>query len=440
MPTFFSSPPQLKKLFLSAAMAAFGVSLQLGVVQLSLAQSSAQITITPQQMQRSGVKLEAAVLASDGKLAPNANLSEKGLRLSGTVVAATSATHLLSSVVSGVVQSIHVQPLQTVKAGTPIATLFSQQLMEMQREYLQLATQAQLTADKAQRDEGLFKEGIIAMSRVQDSRAQAVQAQVAASERYQSLRSAGLSDAAIKVMLRSKSMSSTLTIQAKNKGTVVELNAQLGQRIEAGMALAKMSADAPLWIEFQASRAQLGQVRLGDILQIQNCASARVMAISPQMDGSNQSILIRAQEVQESKPEPKKTNQSASCLRLNQFVEATHLGHQVIKNSLGVPASAVVRNGAQNVVFVKNAQGFEVVEVKLVSGSPDKVWVTGNFNGAPQSTQQTMPQVATQGLIALKGIWLGLGEAAEEAAPTPTSAPASANKANSTNSTTSEKK
>ncbi|MFZ6819757.1 efflux RND transporter periplasmic adaptor subunit [Undibacterium sp. Ji22W] len=378
-----------------------------------------QININPQQMNRAGVKIEAALLAGDAVVSTSiANVkspqTDKGMRLSGTVVAASSASYLLSATVAGIVQNVHVNPLQQVQAGNPIVTIHSPALLEMQREYLQLAIQAHLSQEKIQRDEALFKEGIIAQSRLQESRALALQAEVAASERYQSLRAAGLSDAAIKQSLKTKALSATTTISAKSKGIVLDLQVQLGQRIEAGMPIAKIAGDAPFWIEFQASRSQSNQIRTGDLLQIKDCGTAKVMAISPQMDTSNQSVLIRAQEVRDSK--------QSSCLRLNQFIEASHVGHQVIKNSYGVPASALVRSGDRHYVFVKNALGFEVIDVQVVAGPPNKIWLTGKFG--------TNPQIATQGITVLKGAWLGLGADTEAPAKAVVAASASATNTN----------
>lgn len=421
MSTHSSIRQQIKKIFLvtSISMIAMSYSAQ--------AQIEAQIAMTAQQIARSGIRTEAAVFsgASTGAQATSVSattgvLSDKGLRLSGTVVSSPAATQLLSTFVTGTVQAIHVSPLQNVKAGASILTLFSPQLLEMQREYLQLATQHQLAQEKLARDDALFKEGIIAQSRVQDSRAQAVHAEVAMSERQQTLRAAGISDASLKNMLRTRSLSPNLTIVAKSSGTVLDLTPQLGQRIEAGMPIAKIAGNAAFWIDFLASRSQLEQIRVGELLQIKNCGTAKVMAIAPQLDSSNQSGLVRAQEMQHD-----------GCIRLNQFVEATHLGSQVIKDSYGVPATAVIRSANQQYVFVRNSNGFEAVKVNVVSGSPDKIWVTGNLGRSPQ--------VATQGIVSLKGAWLGLG--AEDApAITPAAVTSNSVSVKAKENTTSEKK
>jgi cobalt-zinc-cadmium efflux system membrane fusion protein len=363
-----------------------------------------QISLSAQQIERSGISTEAASAAAGA--AKGAVDGDHGLHLSGTAIAPTSAITLVSTAVSGVIQSIHVNSLQQVKAATPVATLFSQPLMEMQREYLQLAIQSQLAQQKLERDNKLFAEGIIAQTRVQDSRGSALQASLAAKERYQSLRGAGMSAGELKKLLSSNTLVPMLTVNAGVNGTVLELNLNPGQRIEAGMPIARISKDGALWIEFQASHAQAQEIRIGDMLQLKGCGSAKVIAISPQINASNQSTLIRAQQVA-----------NDGCVKLNQFVEANHVGSRIAAGSIGVPSAALVKSGADSYVFVRNAQGFAAVKVKTMdpmnSAVGGKVWVR-----SADASLKAGSAVATAGIVALKGAWIGLGpEAAPEVKP-----------------------
>jgi RND family efflux transporter MFP subunit len=373
-----------------AVLAGFAASVQAGV--------GSQINLSAQQIERSGIRTEAAAAAAG---APTGALDgDQGLHLSGTVMAPTSAITVVSTAVSGVIQSIHVNSLQQVKAGTPVATLFSQPLMEMQREYLQLAIQSRLAQQKLERDDKLFAEGIIAQTRVQDSRGSALQASLAAKERYQSLRGAGMSSADLKKLLSSNTLVPMLTVNAGVNGTLLELNLNPGQRIEAGMPIARISKDGALWIEFQASRAQAQQIRIGDALQLKGCGSAKVIAISPQINASNQSTLIRAQQAA-----------NDGCLRLNEFVEANHVGSRIAAGSIGVPVAALVKSGADSYVFVKNAQGFAAVKVNPSAAVGGQIWVRST-----DANLKAGSPVATKGIVALKGAWIGLGP---EAAPAP---------------------
>lgn len=360
------------------------------------AEPAPHIVISAQQIAQAGIKTAPVVAAATG--AAGASAGGQGLRLSGTVVAPAGAVSIVSAQVSGVVQAIHVDSLRQVAAGTPLVTLFSAQLMEMQREYLQLATQSQLAQQRLVRDEALATEGIIAASRLQETRGAAVQAEVAASERRQALRAAGLSEAALASMLRSKTLTPGLTLHAGRSGTLLEMSAQIGQRVEAGAPLARIGRDGALWIEFQAARQQADQIRVGDLLELKQCGTAKVLALSPQMDGGNQTTLIRAQQ-----------SAHDDCLKVNQFVEASHVGRQVTAGSFGVPAAAVVRQGGQQFVFLRGAKGFDAIKVRVVPGTPERVWVEGAL--------RVGGEVATSGIVALKGAWMGLGAEAAPAGP-----------------------
>jgi multidrug efflux pump subunit AcrA (membrane-fusion protein) len=191
-----------------------------------------------------------------------------------------------------------------------------------------------------------------------------------------------------------------LTVNAGVNGTLLELNLNPGQRIEAGMPIARISKDGALWIEFQASRAQAQQIRIGDALQLKGCGSAKVIAISPQINASNQSTLIRAQQAA-----------NDGCLRLNEFVEANHVGSRIAAGSIGVPVAALVKSGADSYVFVKNAQGFAAVKVNPSAAVGGQIWVRST-----DANLKAGSPVATKGIVALKGAWIGLGP---EAAPAP---------------------
>lgn len=393
MPTAHLRRTEVRRTLVAACCALLALPLAAGA-----AEPAPHIVISARQIAQAGIKTAPVLAAAAAGVAGAGAAGGQGMRLSGTVVAPAGAVSIVSAQVSGVVQAIHVDSLRQVAAGTPLVTLFSAQLMEMQREYLQLATQSQLAQQRLARDEALATEGIIAASRLQETRGAAVQAEVAASERRQTLRAAGLSDGALAAMLRSKTLAPGLTLRAGRSGTLLEMSAQIGQRVEAGMPLARIGRDGALWIEFQAARQQADQIRVGDLLEMKQCGTAKVLALSPQMDGGNQTTLIRARQ-----------SVADGCLKVNQFVEAGHVGRQVTAGSFGVPAAAVVLQGGQRFVFVRGASGFDAVKVRVVPGTPDRVWVDGALRAGGQ--------VATSGIVALKGAWMGLGAEAAAAEP-----------------------
>jgi len=352
-----------------------------------------QLLLTSQQISHAGIATTPALATLAGEGTPAGN----DLVVSGTVVAPPGSGAVASALLDGVVQQVHVTPLQQVRAGMPLLTLYSQSWLEWQRAYLEKASAARLAQARLARDEGLYSDGIIARARLDESRDAAQLATLAASEREQALRSAGLDGVALRRLREQRTLSPLLTVRASRAGSVLALPVEAGQHVEAGALLARMAASGPLWVQLQATRAQLPLLHVGDLLQVDGCARLRVTAISPVVDAATQSAQLRAQQVGQ---EP--------CLKVNAFVEARLLRPAQTPGGVAVPAAALVRRmgeARQEYVFVANARGFTAVPVQATPAGGGMAWVRGAV--VPGDA------VAVRGLAALKGSWSGLGAVAD---------------------------
>ena len=359
-----------------------------------------QVTITAAQIQRAGIQTTPAL----ARLPEAGGMDGDAVVLSGTVVPSATAMIVSGTAWGGMVQEVHVATLQAVKAGAPLATLFSQPWMELQRDYVELSARARLAADKLARDESLHADGIIARARLDESRSAAQLAQLAVHQHAQALRSGGMSAKALAALPASQRLSPLLTVRAPAAGTVIEMPLAVGQQAEPGASVAKIVRDGPLWVELQASRQQLAALAVGDRLTVAEGCQVSISAISPLVNGVNQTALVRAVQPERN-----------SCLKLNAFVEARLARAHTQTGALAVPTAALARRGAASYVFVRNAQGFEAVPVQPGAAAGELVWVRGALkDGAP---------VAMRGVAAIKGAWSGLGEPAAEA-PVAPAAPA----------------
>ena len=356
--------------------------------QAAWSQAPIQIRISAAQIDKAGIRFSEV---------QSAQSTNEGLRLAGSAVTPPNRMEVVSTPAAGVVQALLVNSLDTVKAGQTIARIHSPELLQWQRDYVQQFTQLDMITKKAERDESLLNDGIISAGRAQETRNLLQQARVAVQERAQMLKLAGLSDTAIARLNNPSGLTPVIDIRSSAGGSVLEWMVTPGQRVEAGAPLAKVARAGELWLELQASRAQGEHIAVGDVVKTKACAqSGKVIAIATQLSTSNQLVMVRA-----SLPGADK------CLKPGQYLEATISSKTPPVSGWSLPSTALVRNGSNEFVFVRNADGVQAVPVTVESRAIDQVIVQGALT-AKQS-------IAVQGLASLKGLWLGLGVTGAEA-------------------------
>ena len=322
------------------------------------------------QIQLAGVQTHIVGAGSNGA-------ARDAVTFQGTVILPPQATMVVSAPLAGVVQDIGVGVGQSVRAGQTVARLMSSQLLEWQRDTRQAQSNAKLAQAKLQRDEQLAAEGLIAQVRLQETRNQYEIAQSIAAERRQAMQLAGGV---------AESNQPLLALNAAVAGTVMEVLATPGQRVEMGIPVLRIARAGLLAVELQATLAQARTLRVGDSITLEGCRTpARLAAIAPSVNANNQSVVLRA-DFQSTEP----------CLRINQFVQASvkssgNTANTVnTVNTVHVPASATVQRDGKAYAFVRKPQGFAPVAVEDVRAGD---------------------AIAVQGIAALKGAWMGLGAA-----------------------------
>lgn len=335
---------------------------------------------------------------------PASGVAAASLLLHGSVVAPPQATLLVSTPLAGVVQAVLVGPADGVRAGQTVAQLHSPALMSAQRDYLQARLLAAQAADRLQRDQQLANDGIIADARLRETRFADQQARLVADERRQALRVAGLSDARIQALVTTLQVQPGLTLAANAAGQVAEVLAQPGQQVDAGAPLLRLVRAVPLALALQATVAQAAQVRQGSLVQLLGCAATgRVRGVVPLLQGANQAVLVQVA-----------LDRASPCAQPNQAISAQVALAAAPAGALRVPVAALWLDGAAERVFVRGSGGFRAQPVVVVSRDAGQAVLTGL---APDAA------VVVSGVAALKGAWMGLGDAPAPATPS-TPAPA----------------
>ena len=349
----------------------FALALSVGLP----AAAAEDIVLNAGQLKSLGIEtraVEAAAGAAQGGLPARVAVPNDQMR----VVAAP---------VAGLVELLAVAPGSSVKRGQVVARLASPQALELQRDALQAASQAQLAEQNRRRDEQLYAEGLIAESRLQASRATAAQAGAQASERRQGLALAGVVPGKV---------GGPLALTAPIDGIVLEQGPSVGQRVEAAALIYRIAKLNPLWLEIQAPVALAVGLKEGAPVQVVGSeARGKLIAVGRAVEEGSQSVLLRAA-----------VDSGAASLRPGQSVEVS-LGLPAADGQR-LPASALARQGGAAVVFVQvggDAHGasFTPRPVRVLAQNGDVVTVTGVKAGE---------KVAVKGVSGLKALWTGVGK------------------------------
>lgn len=292
---------------------------------------------------------------------------------------------VIAAPLAGIVESLETAPGMSVRKGQVLARIASPQALELQRDRIQADAQASLARQTLNRDEQLFREGLIAESRLQAARANATQASAQAAERRQEL------------SLAQHSGGHTLSLTAPIAGTVLEQQVTVGQRVEQATPLYRIARLDPLIVDIQVPLSIAARVQVGSPIRVPSSgASGEVSAVGRAVDPASQSVRVRGL-----------IKHGADSLRPGQATIVDLIlpeGPQSVGETR-VPASAVLHHRDKSWIFIAaregEATGYRAVPVTVGGRVGDAALVSGLPAGA---------RVVTRGVAALKANWLGLGK------------------------------
>ena len=304
--------------------------------------------------------------------------------LPAQVVIPGNQLYTISTPLPAMIEQTLVGVGDSVKKGQILARLQSPAFIEAQRSLLQAHMQSQLSTENYMRDQELWKDGIIAESRLRATRSQRNEAKAVLTERLQTLKLFGMSNTEIEQLLSGNELSSRLSITSPINGVILDKSASSGQRLEAATPLFKVAKLSPLGLEIQVPLSSSGNIKVGAAIDIPAySASGKVAAIGRSLSGGSQTILVRAL-----------IDKGTESLRPGQYVEASITTVDSNMKQWNVPNSALARLGDQPVVFVKTSTGFRVEKITVKLEGAQRSLIDGNFRGDER--------IAVQGVSTLK--------------------------------------
>lgn len=299
------------------------------------------VTLTEMQIRQFGVTFDTAkvrTLTSD-------------TRTTGVVTVDETKLTQISPRFGGFVERLYVNATgQRVRRGQPLLDVYSPELVAAQQELL--------VAGQLQRD--------IGRSAVPGVPSGTTDLVAAARRRLQLW---DISDAQINEVLRTGRVRRTMTLYAPSSGVVLEKQVVQGQAIQPGERLYTIADLSGVWIDVQIREGDAAAVRTGSGADIivtgmpGRTLKGRVTYVYPTLDSASRAVRARVV-----------VSNTDGLLKPGMYatVALTTPGRSV----LTVPASAVLRTGERNVVFVDMGNGSLMpheVELGATAGSYTEV-------------------------------------------------------------------
>ena len=267
---------------------------------------------------------------------------------------------------AGRITSIQADLGQPVKAGAPLALLASPDFGQAQADTAKAQAGQSLAQQSLKRQRELFEAGIIARKDLEQAQADAAGAQ------------AEVARAAARTRLygSASGVNQQLALSAGMGGVVVERNLNPGQEVrpdQSGPALFVVTDPTSLWVQIDARESDLASLRPGDPIALQVPAypgatfTGKVTATADAIDPGTRTIKVRGVV-----PNPDR--------RLKAEMLATARVQESRAGGVMVPASAIVLDGVQHVVYVRREPGvFEPRKVELAQEGPAEVIVASGL-------------------------------------------------------------
>lgn len=335
------------------------------LTQANAATPAPLIEVSPNQIQAMGLKTFQVVAGNHGA----------STRYPATVVVPAVQQRIVAAPLPGLVSSLRASVGENVRSGQVLAVVQSTQAQELQRDLHISSSQSSLQIGTLARDEQLYKEGLIALSRLEMSRSQARDAQIQQQARQRAAAEAGAS---------AQGLGGQLPLVSPISGVILAREAVVGQRVDQATPLFRIANLSQLWIELQVPAREAASIKLGHEVRVLGTHTpARVIAVGSTVEMASQTVLVRAA-----------LPPSTTDVRAGQAIEVelTRLDTDVA----AVPAAAVLTDADRSVVFVEAGPGqYRVLVVQYVSASGGTTYV----RGLPVNSK-----VVVQGTAAMKSM------------------------------------
>ncbi|HRK77251.1 MAG TPA: efflux RND transporter periplasmic adaptor subunit [Thiobacillus sp.] len=292
---------------------------------------AAQVRISPDKVQKLGVKTETAALRTLDRI----------VRAAGRIEPDERRIVAVAPKFEGYIERLHVNVTgQRVARGQPLFEVYSPELVSAQREF------------------ALAAEGVQAM-KYADSETRNTMQQLAESSLAR-LRNWDIPDAQVRALTKTGEVKRSLTFRSPVSGIVMEKKAVQGMRFMPGETLYQVTDLSSVWVVADVFEQDIGLVRAGTMARVSINAypgrvfEGRVTYVYPTLTSETRTVPVRLELAN-----------PGMLLKPAMFAQV-ELSVGDGKPVLAIPDSAVIDSGTRRIVLVQLEAGrFEPREVRL---------------------------------------------------------------------------
>jgi membrane fusion protein, heavy metal efflux system len=213
------------------------------------------LTITPEQVQRAGIKIET--------VGERVSTDATGQQTTGVVQPNSYRETPVMSLVGGIVRSVGPELGQTVRKGQAIAIVSSNDLADAQTKYLAAFAELDEHHKHHARTEKLVAIGAASREELEMATSKLKAAESEVANLRQRLLLLGLSSQRVSALRSTSQVSSEVSLPAPTSGTVTSRTVNSGEVIEANKELLRVTDLSSVWVVGQVYEKDLGKIHVG---------------------------------------------------------------------------------------------------------------------------------------------------------------------------------
>jgi len=253
--------------------------------------------------------------------------------------------------VGGKIAAIHVHPGQTVEAGTVLAEVQSLELDQLQLELRAAQTEQRLAAENLRQLEEAGREGAVSAQTLQDARSRQRETTNALEIARRKLLALDVAAADVERLLRDPKAAPivTLPVKALIGGAITHADTRVGQVIEPSNHLFGINDLSTVWLQLDILERDLSRVARGQPVTVRWEGTAPTQ-------GTVQRVGIGLDPLTRNGIAWVEVKNSAASPLLPGMIGQAEVATGAVQ-ATAVPQSALVRQGAESYVFVREGPG-----------------------------------------------------------------------------------